>query len=135
MMYYEMYPYIPALTNTRSVNLVLAFAVTATDLPIPGILCKNLPEISQRSEERRGDVTNISLAPAMFQALVQGEETQRWRKKGGKLDSTTYFYTEKCCLYLFNTKDGKHGEMTPPPKNHQSPKGSSEGCPLVTALP
>lgn len=104
-MYYELFPCMAALTNTRSINLVLAFAVTSTDLPIPGILHQDVPEMSRRSEDRRGHGTKRFFSTCYVPSSGPGT---REHGDGGRMErNETAFLHKKCCLILFNTEDGK----------------------------
>lgn len=65
---YEACPCVSALANTGKLvpGFFFFFAVTSTDLPTPGILCKKVPELSYKSEEAGETQTTISVAPPVF---------------------------------------------------------------------
>lgn len=75
-----------ALTNTKKYLVCPYFfcAVTSSDLPKPEILCKNVPEILQRSKERMGDA-HKHLFSTCVPALEQAQRGRGTERKGGEM--------------------------------------------------
>lgn len=107
---YEACPCVSALANTgKLVPVFFFFAVTFTDLPTPGILCKKVSELSYKSEEAGEMRTTISSAPPVFRALgqVQSGRWDRHQKGNGTVHEVT---GRKRGWYLVSRKAGKHGK-------------------------
>lgn len=78
-----------ALTNTKKYMACLYFfcAVTSIHLPKLGIQCKNVPEISQRSRERMGDVHKHLFSTCCVPSSRAGTKGEGHREKGRRDDS------------------------------------------------